>query len=126
MDFNPVVHEKLKRQRSVHAVYGDITARDVLHHAGVSHAEIIICSLPNMVLKGANNLKILRQVRELNPHAQIIVHAELLADMPALVRRRRQLRHRAAPARSRRPPARAGSRREKRARPQAQRAGNAA
>jgi len=83
IDFNPVVHEKLKA-RNIFAVYGDITARDVLHHAGASHAEIIICSLPNMVLKGANNLKILRQIRELNPHAQIIVHAELLCDMPAL------------------------------------------
>ncbi len=83
IDFNPVVHEKLK-QRNVHAVYGDITARDVLHHAGVSHAEVVICSLPNMVLKGANNLKILRQLRELNPHGKIIVHAELLSDVPAL------------------------------------------
>lgn len=83
IDFNPVVHEKLK-QRNIFAVYGDITARDVLHHAGASHAEIIICSLPNMVLKGANNLKLLRQMRDLNPHAQIIVHAELLSDLPAL------------------------------------------
>jgi voltage-gated potassium channel Kch len=83
IDFNPVVHEKLK-QRNVYAVYGDITARDVLHHAGASRAEIIICSLPNMVLKGANNLKILRQLRELNPHGKIIVHAELLSDVPAL------------------------------------------
>jgi Kef-type K+ transport system membrane component KefB/Trk K+ transport system NAD-binding subunit len=83
IDFNPVVHEKLKA-RNIYAVYGDITARDVLHHAGVSHAEVIICSLPNMVLKGANNLKILRQLRELNPRAKIIVHAELLSDVPAL------------------------------------------
>ena len=83
IDFNPVVHEKLK-QRKIHAVYGDITARDVLHHAGVSHAEVVICSLPNMVLKGANNLKILRQLRELNPHGKIIVHAELLSDIPTL------------------------------------------
>jgi Kef-type K+ transport system membrane component KefB len=83
IDFNPVVHEKLKA-RNVHAVYGDITARDVLHHSGVSHAEIIICSLPNMVLKGANNLKILRQLRELNPQAVIVVHAEQLCDLPAL------------------------------------------
>jgi Kef-type K+ transport system membrane component KefB len=83
IDFNPVVHEKLKA-RNVHAVYGDITARDVLHHAGVSHAEVVICSLPNMVLKGANNLKILRQLRELNPHGKIIVHAELLSDIPEL------------------------------------------
>jgi len=77
------VHEALKTRR-IFAVYGDITARDVLHHAGVSHAQIIICSLPNTLLKGANNLKILRQVRELNPQAQIIVHAERLADAPEL------------------------------------------
>jgi Kef-type K+ transport system membrane component KefB/DNA-binding NarL/FixJ family response regulator len=83
IDFNPVVHEKLKA-RGVHAVYGDITARDVLHHAGATHAEFIICSLPNMVLKGADNLKLLRQLRELNPDAKIIVHAELLADVPKL------------------------------------------
>jgi Kef-type K+ transport system membrane component KefB len=83
IDFNPVVHEKLKQQE-IHTIYGDITARDVLHHAGVAHAEVVICSLPNMVLKGANNLKILRQLRELNPHGKIIVHAELLSDVPAL------------------------------------------
>ncbi|HEV2695364.1 MAG TPA: cation:proton antiporter [Verrucomicrobiae bacterium] len=83
IDFNPVVYERLKA-KGVYAVYGDITARDVLHHAGASHAELIICSLPNMVLKGANNLKILRQLRELNPHAKIVVHAELLSDLPML------------------------------------------
>jgi Kef-type K+ transport system membrane component KefB len=83
IDFNPVVHERLW-QRKVHAVYGDITARDVLHHAGAGHAQVIICSLPNMVLKGADNLKILRQLRELNPDAKIVVHAELLFDVPAL------------------------------------------
>ena len=37
IDFNPVVHEKLKA-RKVHAVYGDITARDVLHHG--AHAGV--------------------------------------------------------------------------------------
>jgi Kef-type K+ transport system membrane component KefB len=83
VDFNPNVYEKL-RQRGVHVVYGDITQRDTLHHAGVSHAELIICSLPNMVLKGADNLKMLRQLRDLNPRAQIVVHAELLSDIPAL------------------------------------------
>jgi Kef-type K+ transport system membrane component KefB len=83
IDFNPVVYERLKA-RGVHAVYGDITARDVLHHAGASHAEVIVCSLPNMVLKGANNLKILRQLRQLNPKAKIVVHAELLSDIPLL------------------------------------------
>ena len=50
----------------------------------MAESEIIICSLPNTVLRGANNLKILRQIRELNPAAQIIVHAEMLSDIPAL------------------------------------------
>jgi voltage-gated potassium channel Kch len=83
VDFNPNVYEKL-RQRGLRVVYGDITQRDTLHHAGAAEAEVIICSLPNMVLKGADNLKMLRQLRELNPHAQIVVHAELLSDIPAL------------------------------------------
>lgn len=83
VDFNPQVNERLRR-RGVHVVYGDIAQRDVLHHAGVSHAEIIICSLPNMVLKGASNRKILRQLRELNPRAHIVVHAESLSDIPVL------------------------------------------
>jgi len=83
VDFNPNVYEKLRR-RGVRVVYGDITRRDVLHHSGVGECDIIICSLPNMVLKGADNLKMLRQLRELNPEAKIIVHTELLADIPVL------------------------------------------
>ena len=83
VDFNPVVHEKLKL-RNIHTLYGDITSREVLSHAGVAQAEVILCSLPNTVLKGADNFKILRQLRELNPTAHIIVHAELLSDLPAL------------------------------------------
>ena len=83
VDFNPNAYEKL-RQRGVRVVYGDITQRDTLIHAGVAECEIIICSLPNTVLKGADNLKMLRQLRELNPEAKIVVHAELLEDIPKL------------------------------------------
>ena len=83
VDFNPMVYQRL-RQRGVRTAYGDITQRDVLHHAGIDQVEIIICSLPNTLLEGANNLKLLRQLRELNPTAKIVVHAELLADIPEL------------------------------------------
>ncbi len=83
IDFNPLVHERLK-ERHIRAVYGDITSRDVLYHAGVVHAEVIICSLSNTVLKGSENLKMLHQLRELNPTAKLVVHAEFLADMPKL------------------------------------------
>jgi Trk K+ transport system NAD-binding subunit len=83
IDFNPQVQDRL-RQSKVHAVYGDITQRDVLVHAGVAHAEVILCTLPNIVLKGADNLKMLRQLRELNDGANIIVHAEMLSDVQPL------------------------------------------
>lgn len=83
VDFNPNVYEKL-RLRGVHVVYGDITQRDVLEHAGVGECDIIICSLSNMVLKGGDNLKVLRQVRSLNFPAKIVVHAERLSEIPAL------------------------------------------
>jgi Kef-type K+ transport system membrane component KefB len=83
VDFNPQVYEQLRR-REIHVIYGDIARREVLHHAGISHAEIIICSLPNSILKGASNLKILRQVRELNATAQIVAHAELITDIAPL------------------------------------------
>lgn len=83
VDFNPNVYEKLHKC-GLRVAYGDITQRDTLLHAGVAECEIIICSLPNTVLKGADNLKMLRQLRELNPDAKIVVHAELLEDVPKL------------------------------------------
>jgi len=83
VDFNPQVNERL-RQRGAHVVYGDIGQRDVLLHAGVAEAETIICSLPDMILKGTSNLKLLRQLRELNPNAKIVVNAERLSHIPDL------------------------------------------
>jgi Kef-type K+ transport system membrane component KefB len=83
IDFNPQVNEQLRR-RGVRVIYGDISQRNVLEHAGVPHAEILVCTLPDIVLKGLSNHKLLRMLRELNPRAQIIVHAEKLTDIPAL------------------------------------------
>lgn len=83
IDFNPQVNERLRR-RGVHVTYGDVSRTDVLQHAGISNAELVICSLPNSLLKGATNLKLLRQLRELNDQAKIIVHAERLDDVPRL------------------------------------------
>jgi Kef-type K+ transport system membrane component KefB len=83
LDFNPAVNKEL-RCRGIHAIYGDISQRDTLIHAGIEKAQIIICTIPNTVLKGTNNLRMLQQLRELNTTAQIIVHAELFSDVPQL------------------------------------------
>lgn len=83
IDFNPQVNEGLGK-RNVRAIYGDISQRDTLLHANVDKAEIIICTLPNSILKGTTNLKLVRMLREINPGAKIIMHAEYFADLPAL------------------------------------------
>jgi Kef-type K+ transport system membrane component KefB len=81
VDFNPVVFQNLAK-RGVYVTYGDISNVDTLVHAGVGKAEIIILSVPDSLLKGATNEKLVRHVRSLNETAKIISTADLLADVP--------------------------------------------
>lgn len=83
VDFNPHVNSEL-RKRGVHVHYGDITQRETLIHTGVDKAEIILCTIPNSLLKGATNLRLLHQLREINPDAHIIMHADVFAEMEDL------------------------------------------
>ncbi|MEO6947659.1 MAG: cation:proton antiporter [Nitrobacter sp.] len=80
VDFNPVVFSTLAT-RGLRVTYGDISNVDTLLHAGVGSAEIIILSVPDSLLKGANNEKLVRHVRSLNSTAKIISTADLLSDV---------------------------------------------
>jgi Kef-type K+ transport system membrane component KefB/voltage-gated potassium channel Kch len=80
VDFNPVVFQTLK-DRGIHVTYGDISNVDTLVHAGVGKAEIIILSVPDSLLKGANNEKLVRHVRSLNMAAKIVSTADVLSDV---------------------------------------------
>jgi Kef-type K+ transport system membrane component KefB len=80
IDFNPNVFRTLA-DRGLHGIYGDISNVDTLVHAGVGKAELIILSVPDSLLKGANNEKLVRHVRTLNPTAKIVATADLLADV---------------------------------------------
>lgn len=83
VDFNPQVGLRL-RERGILVTYGDITHRETLLHAGVADASILVCTLPNTLLRGSTNLRLLQMLREINPSAKIFVHAELLTDVPLL------------------------------------------
>jgi Kef-type K+ transport system membrane component KefB len=83
VDFNPNVFRTLA-DRGLHVIYGDISNVDTLVHAGVGKAELIILSIPDALLKGANNEKLVRHVRTLNPTAKIVATADLLADVADL------------------------------------------
>lgn len=83
VDFNPMVHFTL-RQRGVKVLYGDISQPETLHHAGVGSAELLICTVPDSLLKGTSNSKLVRHLRGLNPKAKIIAVAEVLSAVPDL------------------------------------------
>ena len=84
IDFNPMVFRTLT-DRGMHVVYGDISNVDTLVHAGVGKAELIILSIPDSsLLKGADNEKLVRHVRSLNPTAKIVATAEMLASVDDL------------------------------------------
>jgi Kef-type K+ transport system membrane component KefB len=80
IDFNPVVFRTLT-DRGLHVVYGDISNVETLVHAGVGKSELIILSIPDALLKGADNEKLVRHVRSLNPTAKIVATADLLSSV---------------------------------------------
>jgi Kef-type K+ transport system membrane component KefB len=83
IDFNPVVFRTLT-DRGLHVIYGDISNVDTLVHAGIGKAEIIILSVPDSLLVGASNEKLVRHVRSLNPTAKIVATADFLSDVSDL------------------------------------------
>ena len=83
IDFNPNVHKALTSQ-GFKVQYGDISHRDILEHAGIAHAKIIVSTVHDSLLKGTSNAKLVRDARALNPTATIIATAEVLDEVQRL------------------------------------------
>lgn len=83
IDFNVALHERI-RERGARVVYGDIANPATLVHTGVAEAEVIICTIPDDILKGITNLELTRQLRRIAPDAHIIVNAIRLGDIAAM------------------------------------------
>ena len=83
IDFNPDVHAELAR-RGIACKYGDVASMETLHHAEVHGARLVVSTIPDTVLKGTSNLRLLRQARQLCPHAKVVVTANRVASALAL------------------------------------------
>jgi len=75
VDFNPEVRSTLQAM-GVEVIYGDIGHIDTLHHAGIHGAKLVISTVPDSILVGTDNLKFIRQIKNISPGAKIIVTAE--------------------------------------------------
>jgi Kef-type K+ transport system membrane component KefB len=75
IDFNPVVLEELTR-RGIRCMYGDVAHMDTLHHAKIDSAKMVVSTIPDAILRGTTNRRILRQARRVCPQARVIVAAD--------------------------------------------------
>ena len=83
VDFNPQVFHTLQ-SRDVKVIYGDIAHSETLSHAGITEAEIVISSVPDALLKGTSNEKLVRYVRAVNPNAKIVATADVFMQIEEL------------------------------------------
>lgn len=74
VDFNVAQHAEIGR-RGASVVYGDISNFETLHHAGIEHAKIVFSTVPDDLLKGTSNERLVRSLRHHLPHAQIVATA---------------------------------------------------
>jgi voltage-gated potassium channel Kch len=75
IDFNPVVYAELQR-RGIECVYGDVANMETLHHAKIHHAELVVSTISDQILKGTDNERLLKKIRQLCPQAKAIVTAD--------------------------------------------------
>jgi voltage-gated potassium channel Kch len=83
VDFNVNLHARIAAL-GVDVKYGDLCNAETLHHSGVDKASVVVCTIPDDVLKGTSNRKLVVDVRHLNPDAVIIANAIELSESRAL------------------------------------------
>ena len=84
IDFSPAARRGLLERR-IRVFYGDVSHRDTLVHAHVDKAEVLISTIPDSLLKGTTNERLVRLLRGLNPTAKIIATADVLAQAAQLL-----------------------------------------
>jgi Kef-type K+ transport system membrane component KefB len=83
VDTNMAVHDEIRR-RGARVVYGDIANAEVLRHAQVGDAEVIVSTVPDEMLQGTSNEHLARALRAIAPRAVIIASCTRASQVAAL------------------------------------------
>jgi Kef-type K+ transport system membrane component KefB len=83
VDFNVALHPSI-RALGAHVVYGDISNEEALLHAKIDRARIVLCSIPDNLLRGIDTAALVKLVRHVNPGATIIANAIHISDWQKL------------------------------------------
>jgi Kef-type K+ transport system membrane component KefB len=74
IDFNVALHEGIRKTGAT-VKYGDLANPETLHHLGLNQCEVIVCTIPDDLLRGIDNKGLVHVVREMAPNAVIISNA---------------------------------------------------
>jgi Kef-type K+ transport system membrane component KefB len=83
VDTNTSIHAEIQR-RGAQVLYGDIASVEVMRHAGVDGAEVIVSTVPDELLKGTSNAQLVKQLRQLAPNAVIIANCTKVSQVNAI------------------------------------------
>jgi Kef-type K+ transport system membrane component KefB/Trk K+ transport system NAD-binding subunit len=83
VDFNVSLHEAIRRE-GARVLYGNLANTETLHHAHLNNAKVIVLTIPDEMLVGTNNVKLVEAAREMNHRASIIVCATRLDEIDDL------------------------------------------
>lgn len=85
IDFNIEALRELKIM-GIACVFGDISSMETLKHAHIGEAKAIVSTIPDLLLRGIDNLRLVKTCRALAPEARIIA----IADHPGQIEEMRQ------------------------------------
>jgi len=74
IDFNVALHAGI-RETGATVKYGDLANPETLHHLGLNQCQVIVCTIPDDLLRGIDNKALVHVVREMAPNAAIIANA---------------------------------------------------
>ncbi len=75
VDYNPVIRAGLEK-RGFRWAYGDLAHPETLRHLHIEGASVVVCSVPDIFLKGTSNQKLLGHLKQLAPRARWIMTAD--------------------------------------------------
>jgi len=74
VDYNVALHADIAATGAT-VKYGDLSNADTLHHLGLSQTQVIVCTIPDDLLRGIDNRSLVELVREMAPNAIIIANS---------------------------------------------------
>jgi Kef-type K+ transport system membrane component KefB len=71
IDFNTETLDELGK-KGIFGTFGDLGSMDTLEHAHLEDAKLILCTIPDMLLKGTDNETLVKACRSVAPEAKIV------------------------------------------------------